>query len=389
MAALTRKGEALAESLKTPPIYYVSTHGQYKISNADPTLYSIPPNTYVFEVGTAGDWTLNYIDRPLKELISEDRQEFINYFIGNKRLDENFSSEKADMFSSIFFYGPGDTMYNRDLSIGHGIYTESLRHRRPEHERILSGLGFFKSPGPGQELQELLSGIDPIRLGMSGHETITSGSYIDHIKHSELQGGGPAIFIFSSCAIPDHECLDNETSICRRRFGLIAHKQADQRIKLMAMGIHTYQGSSLYEAANHPITAAEAGRRRRLKNAHTASLVDAGAGAGAGAGASGENRNVNFHRSANGTFQSRHTYQSPFWSGYLHEAEERAIEGEGVNAQLRAEEAEEAAAEAKRTCWSRFGRWLCGVRNTRKLKTSGGRRTRKFESKRYKRRLTK
>ena len=379
MAALTREGEALAESLKTPPIYYVSTHGEYKISNADPTLYRIPPNTYVFEVGTAGDWTLTDIDRPLRELISENRQEFINYFIGNKRLGENFSSEKADMFSSIFFYGPGDTMYNRDLSIGHGIYTESLRHRRPEHERILSGLGFFKSPGPGQELQELSSGIHPIRLRMSGHDTITSGSYIDYIKGSELQGGGPAIFIFSSCAIPDHECLDNETPICRRRFGFIAHKQAAQRIKLMAMGIHTYQGSSLYEAANHPITAAEAGRRRRLENAYTASLVDAGAGAGAGA--SGENRNDNLHRSANGTFQSRHSYPSPFWNGYLHQAEEGAIEGELVNA--------ERAAETKRTCWSRFGRWLCGVRNTRKLKTSGGRRTRKFESKRYKRRLTK
>jgi len=379
MAALTREGEALAESLKTPPIYYVSTHGEYKISNADPTLYRIPPNTYVFEVGTAGDWTLTDIDGPLRELISENRQEFINYFIGNKRLGENFSSEKADMFSSIFFYGPGDTMYNRDLSIGHGIYTESLRHRRPEHERILSGLGFFKSPGPGQELQELSSGIHPIRLRMSGHDTITSGSYIDYIKGSELQGGGPAIFIFSSCAIPDHECLDNETPICLRRFGYIADKQANQRIKLMAMGIHTYQGSSLYEAANHPITAAEAGRRRRLENAYTASLVDAGAGAGAGA--SGENRNDNLHRSANGTFQSRHSYPSPFWNGYLHQAEEGAIEGELVNA--------ERAAETKRTCWSRFGRWLCGVRNTRKLKTSGGRRTRKFESKRYKRRLTK
>ena len=374
MAALTREGEALAESLKTPPIYYVSTHGEYKISNADPTLYRIPPNTYVFEVGTAGDWTLTYIDRPLRELISENRQEFINYFIGNKRLGENFSSEKADMFSSIFFYGPGDTMYNRDLSIGHGIYTESLRHRRPEHERILSGLGIFKSPGPGQELQELSSGVDSTRLRLAGHNTITSGSYIDSINDSELQGGGSAIFIFSSCAIPDRECLDNQTSICHRRFGLIAHKQDDQRRKLMAMGIHTYQGSSLYEGADPRITAAEAGRRRRLENA----------GAGAGAGASGENPNVNFHRSANGTFQSRHAYESPIWRGFLEAAEERAIEGEAWNAEAAAE-----AAEAKRTCWSRFGRWLCGVRNTRKLKTRGGRRTRKFESKRYKRRLTK
>ena len=114
----------LVPALMKAPIYLVSTHGQYDLRQ-EPVLWTVPPNTWIFETQSIGDTTLTAIDNLLWKLcMTKYRPAFFNYFMGNRAFFEKQGKKPLQTFIELFrnltLYKPGDSIYERKLTIGGG-----------------------------------------------------------------------------------------------------------------------------------------------------------------------------------------------------------------------------------------------------------------------------
>lgn len=310
----------LRAALLNIPIYYISTHGSYDIEKKEPTLYNVPENTYVFEAATAGEYTLANMDPILRPLAKGNRKEFIDYFLAEKK-PADFNDRKAAVFGNLTFYMSGDKMYNRKLQIGQGIYTFRLRAISNSKGRPIQGLGVFKFSVNGKE-EDILY---PELLNLSdSKKSIDSGQLIALIRENDPDALRGAIYIFSSCAVPN--C--NKGKDCLRRLELIETKQRDQKLKLLAMGIYSPQGENAYVTAEEAVAAEEG------------------------------NNNEEYHHSAFGRKYGELTEQM----NGLNDAAMNRLEKIAVKKKRNNKKAVNAR------CWSRVGSWLCGTR-----KVNGGR----------------
>ena len=244
-------------------IYLADTHGVYDLLE-EPVAWSVPKNTIIFETQMIGDICLTSIDSPLWALCCF-RTLFKGYFFADeKAVKEIDGPHILDYYKAVFknmvCYGPGDTIYERTLSIGGG---------RGKRERF-SQMGFYKfdsrdrhyrppSRGGPRPENEILSNL---RQELIEHEVgITDRQVVQLISNNSglegytyLNDEMYRIFIFSSCAAPDCVGLKNSrkfaysrpynTALCKRRMEIIERQQTLQNLQLMELGIDTGIGGS-------------------------------------------------------------------------------------------------------------------------------------------------
>uniref|UniRef100_A0A6C0BBH8 Uncharacterized protein n=1 Tax=viral metagenome TaxID=1070528 RepID=A0A6C0BBH8_9ZZZZ len=230
--------------LRTAPIYLVSSHGEYRIDR-EPSFFTVPPDTYIFETVDAGEYCITNIDEPLWNILQGvNRKPFIEYFLGEKN---NAVESFAEIFANLHFYKPGDKYYNRTLTFA--------KHQYPTREKKmgLSHLGFYKFPiGKGvvtnlgnvsAEVPLLKYNKTPIMafLGMkTGSEwnSVDTEWVINNIKER------PAIFVFSSCGYVNCKIPDKKQ--CIPLMEKIRSQQSKQDLYLRSIGINSRDGISAY-----------------------------------------------------------------------------------------------------------------------------------------------
>jgi len=274
----------MLKAIRAAPIYIVSTHGMYDLREGLPQTWTVPQNTYIFEAQTIGDTTLTTMDDPLWELCkASNRLDFFHYFVGNRdyfmKNNKLIDGANTELFRNLIFYKPGDTIYQRSLTIGGG--SRLGKNTRQSERQKYYNMGFYKfgvhpkynqdpptattRPGPPTAIG---GDIDRLRNHMIGNEavTITNEFYVKSIR----EGGGYTIldehykfekdkskvriFIFSSCAAVN--CRKAETTnaaiieaeylaeACTKPLSIIENHQRNQNLNLMAMGINTGPGGS-------------------------------------------------------------------------------------------------------------------------------------------------
>jgi hypothetical protein len=220
--------------INTGSIYLANTHGMYDL-DTDPVAWTVPENTIIFETQMIGDKCLTNIDEPLDELCTH-RDVFSDYFFG---IDTGYIAlHSGDTYKAVFrnmvCYLPGDTIYNRTLTIGGG------RGARKKYNEM----GFYK--------YGLLWTKDAIALKLRDdliekEISISNQDFVNRI----LDNKGDEkyrIFIFSSCGSSD---CSLEKKICRKRFDIIERHQTAQNLQLMELGINTGIGGSGYNKNNN------------------------------------------------------------------------------------------------------------------------------------------
>lgn len=265
------------------PIILASTHGFYELRD-EPEIWTVPANTYIFETHTIGDMGSSKIDEPIR-ILSQGvyRKFFINYFLGNRDFFRNrkgaLTEDFVDVFKNFTFYTPGDKIAERYLAIGGGRADEKDlssrtwdayvnmgfykfdRYAKPQFETIGGQNRKIKSEIlismrtqmvedkdfyiTNRELVELITDGTPIEY--SGKKQLHSARTFTYEKENE-----PRIFIFSSCAAANCNNLKNSTGklipdpyqspLCNERLQVIEKIQAQQHLKLRALGIQTGPG---------------------------------------------------------------------------------------------------------------------------------------------------
>lgn len=220
--------------LKTAPIYLSDTHGYYSLDN-EPVPWIVPENTLIFETQTITNFCLTSINQPLWVLATY-RDLFTAYFLGDTAFFEKRRLKKEKKYIQVFknmtFYKPGDTIYQRTLSIGGG----------KGERRLYSSMGFYAfdpstkvhtMPGVGtrRSENEILSLLRN-DLIENPDKTITNKYIVDQIPQD-----GPRIFIFSSCA--EVLCDDYSSEICIKRILEIHKYQQLQAARLLESNIHS------------------------------------------------------------------------------------------------------------------------------------------------------
>lgn len=306
MDSFQRHLRRLVPALKTAPIYIVSTHGAYDLRN-EPVRWVVPENTYIFETQSIGDTTLTKIDNLLWKLcLAKYRPAFFHYFMGNRWF---FNKNKVnpgepkqtymELFRNLILYKPGDSIYERELSIGGGHKKEADGSARDSYVNM----GFYKfsvnPPTPDQAPPKKttkrpmapteIAGLDAMRTALVSDEdfSMTNKQVVElinngtPIKYAGLKDGKKVlippvsftlendgepirIFIFSSCAAvncnpPWDKTLNDKAAMakfnaekmgplgykskwCKERMALIEKRQRDAALELMAMGIGTGPG---------------------------------------------------------------------------------------------------------------------------------------------------
>lgn len=299
---------ALVPALKIAPIYIVSTHGAYDLRKK-PVAWTVPPNTYIFETQSIGDTTLTKIDNLLWKLcLTKYRPAFFHYFMGNRWFFEQNGGKPLatymELFRNLILYKPGDTIYERDLSIGGGHSHEADGSAREEYVNM----GFYKftvdppmaTQAPPKKdtkrpmLPTEMGDLDGLRTALIVDKDfkITNKQFVDlinenaEIEYAGIEGlaepqtftfdeDGEAIriFIFSSCAavncnppaprkpwppvdLPKEEAkamtkafaaakkAAYKSEICNERMELIETQQRAIALELAEMGIGTGPGGS-------------------------------------------------------------------------------------------------------------------------------------------------
>jgi hypothetical protein len=100
------------------PIVLFSIHGRY----SGESMFTVPPNTWIFETAGVGDLCLVTVDKPLWKLVQgKNRERFLAYLKGEE--DPSNSPELREKFKDVIsqlnYYEPGDSIYERDL-----VFTE-------------------------------------------------------------------------------------------------------------------------------------------------------------------------------------------------------------------------------------------------------------------------
>ena len=202
------------------PIYFASTHGVYDltVNGGNVEYITVPDNTYVFEASSVGEATLSNIDEPLWELIS-NRAEFAAY------LDSDPSATdpvKRQVIKNLCYYKPGDRLYKRtlilednneydyqwgyykfsDLVSGLPLPTSSNDEESGEKKAIV-----IPEEPPNPPYTDVMKSFRQEhfpagKTRLRSFERIDTGSDIRFITETRRREnyGGPAIFIFSSCA---------------------------------------------------------------------------------------------------------------------------------------------------------------------------------------------
>ena len=228
----------LRKAIDEAPIFLCSTHGSYDRSS-DPVPWIVPPNTFIFEAQTIGDLTLTNIDVPLWELLQGGRRwGFKKYLLKQYKKIERKGIPVGEIYkqtlANLILYKPGDTIYERVLSVGGG-----RNDKKSGARTVYSGMGFFRFDAngpaysyrgygrraPGEEkapyeilprLQKMMVEKDFLELTdhtfveavnlinreprwRSGH-TIQGVDFTTASLPSQQGPDTPRIFIFSSCA---------------------------------------------------------------------------------------------------------------------------------------------------------------------------------------------
>jgi len=306
--SLARHLRHLVPVLKTAPIYLVSTHGAYDLRN-EPVKWLVPENTYIFETQSIGDTTLTKIDNLLWQLcLTKYRAAFFHYFMGNRWWFEKNGLKPnpiyIELFRNLILYKPGDTIYERDLTIGGGhgkevdgsareayvnmgFYKFSVNPETPEQSPPSRAT---KRPMAPTEMPEL----DQLRTTLINDEDfiITNKQFVEFvnnqtpINYAGVKTGKRVlaapitfklrsdrepvrIFIFSSCAAvncnpPLDKTLSEENAKkkfnaerlgpqgykskwCNDRIRLIETQQREAALDLMKMGIGTGPGGHSWD----------------------------------------------------------------------------------------------------------------------------------------------
>jgi hypothetical protein len=221
VASRTRAGQTAAAAsthafprpilkhLEEDPFILVSTHGLYDERSKR---FEVPKDVYIFETQVVGDYCLTTIDEPLNKLLN-DRDTFINCITAN---EERCTDPTAiQVFKQFTFYQPGDTIYNRILSIGGG--------KRARH---VYDMDFYKyEPRGGRDPPRKF--LQSLRFELSDEDqSITMSDLIKKtIKTYPPKEGGGTVFFFSSCAEP--------RDLDKAKILEIAKVQQNARLKFM------------------------------------------------------------------------------------------------------------------------------------------------------------
>jgi len=224
MAGSTPRTQLLAY-IQSAPIYFASTHGIYDLK--DPLeMFTVPPNTYIFEAASVGEATLTTIDKPLWDLIQK-RREFAGYI--SSTADSRVPIKK-NIIQNLHLYKPGDKIYKRvlifedenefDNTWGYYTFPPGLTGIPFPQQPIKKAGKIILAPPVANPpstpfLQELkrkhffTAKTIHTRGGPNRHvnrgERKDNYSNIQFIKdiisnQAAVSAAGPAIFIFSSCA---------------------------------------------------------------------------------------------------------------------------------------------------------------------------------------------
>lgn len=252
-----------------PPIFYdipfilASTHGVYDLT-IEPTKFTVPPNVYIFETQTIGNYCLTAIDRPLWNVLKW-RGAFLWYLAGLEGEAPGFSESTDDearrVFQHLHYYEPGDVIYNRLLSIGGGRTSEGSSARKTYKE-----MGFYRFDAGDAEAATSSSGSDDIRISEleplrtdlvgDGDKSVSYREFItDYLAmHPELSESG-VVFVFSCCANYWKEDGDGKVvpkKTLERRLRLVEDKQREQDLKLAGLTTAGPGGAGPDKIANLP-----------------------------------------------------------------------------------------------------------------------------------------
>ena len=190
---------------------------------------------------------------------------FKGYFYGDektvKEIERSLREEYKAVFKNMVCYGPGDTIYERNLSIGGG---------RGQRERF-ANMGFYKFDnrdlyynkpvrGKSRPENEIMTDLrkellEDDRLIINNRQFVELICNNRGIKgYNYLDDESYRIFIFSSCGAANCTGLKNSrkfsyarpynTALCNRRIDIIEKQQSLQNLKLMELGINTGIGGS-------------------------------------------------------------------------------------------------------------------------------------------------
>jgi len=237
------------------PIIFISTHGVYDLT-IEPEPFVVPENVYIFETQTIGDVCMTPLDKPLWNLMS-NRPEFLEYFKGVGNYDDakaaartavyDDANEDSDtvgdkhrdykkVFRNMHFYQPGDTIYNRTLSIGGGGDGARRDYANMGFYRFDVGAPIDRYPdGPANKIRPL----QPLRTAMIADENMrtTQREIIDEIGAIYPETAEGVIYIFSSCAAfwKEDDGVKTPAATLNRRMRLIESAQQAQDLALMGL----------------------------------------------------------------------------------------------------------------------------------------------------------
>jgi hypothetical protein len=188
---------------ETSPVVLASAHGAYYIQD-DLTPFKVPPNVYIVETQTAGDYCLTSIDEYIWNLFQGPNRKFLHALGRGKSIDAE-GKAYIDVMKNLTFYKPGDTIFDRVLSIGGG------RGSGPggggSSRYIYANMGFYFFPAEATAINTFPHGPKTKFLGELRTKMIEDANvqltYQEFIEYTfrlypELRNG--CIFVFSSCA---------------------------------------------------------------------------------------------------------------------------------------------------------------------------------------------
>jgi len=286
VAEETARGEKmfkrLSDAIEIAPFFLCSTHGSYD-RKVSPVKWTVPENTFIFETQEIGDLTLTNLDIPLWELLQGGRRwGFMKYLTLaydeiHKLTGEPAGETYKQVFANCILYKPGDTIYERVLSIGGGRDGMNSSSRD-----TYAGMGFFRFDAEGPAYKYLGYGRAPPgepkgpyeilpalhrQMVEDGRREITDRSFVEYVNNPEqaskvwrngepmegidftsatpqgLSPDHPRIFIFSSCAAVE----DQQNPEGTRRWKKVVTLQKQREIEAATdLGIYSLLGFTQY-----------------------------------------------------------------------------------------------------------------------------------------------